>query len=222
VIPALVSTQAQSFHASGRHISEGGNVIKLDKYFMVLAGVSLLAGCSSAPSKPAGFTQQPNTCAVLVGGTGMVFPDEALNQRWIKVNSVLSNHLADDLQQRGYRIDRMIVDIRSSEGIRTALGNEMAKSRCNKFIQVSHALESAPGGDGKATYFSFKVTVMGIHNEVANAGGGTRVTIVGGFDRTYRYPLTTEVMQQLSMATVAQQIADDIDASKQLNKAQPE
>ena len=149
----------------------------------------------------------------------MVFPDEAMNQRWFKINSVISNDLAEDLQQKGYRIERMIVDIRSNEQMRTALGIELAKKGCNKFIQVSHGLEGIPEGGGVASYFKFTVTVMGLSKGVAAANGGTMTMITGGFHKDYRYPLTTQVMQTLSMSGVARQIADDIDASGQINKA---
>src|SRR5215469_7712862 len=170
----------------------GENVNSLKRHFIAIFGTFVLAGCSVAPPKTADFVEQPNTCAVLVGGGGMVFSDEALNQRWFKINSILSNDIADDLQQKGYHIERMIVDIRNNDERRAALGAEMTKTQCNKFIQVTHALEDIAQGGGTKRYFTFGISVMGAKRK-ERGDGATQAVIVGGFHKNYRYPLTSEV-----------------------------
>jgi len=170
--------------------------------FVVLA---LLSGCASTPE----WVTAPNQCTVLFGGGGMVFPTESLNQNWFAINKKLSNDLADTLTVKGYRIDRLIVDIRDNESRLNALGKEVNSARCNRVVQVAHSLLAT----GKNTEsFQFAISILGVSQ------GEDGLTFTGKYKKVYTFPLTKQTMQTLSMSTLAAQMAADIDASGRLNK----
>ena len=141
----------------------------------------------------------------------MILPDNAMNERWFKINSVVSNDLADALEAGGYNIDRLIVDIRDNQKRLKAVTAEMYRSRCNKVVQVSNSL-SGDSPNGVAKYFEFTVGVLGV------APGTT--TLKREYQKVYRYPLTSEIMQTLSMHAVAEKMAVDLENGHVINKAQ--
>ena len=180
--------------------------------YALFAVCSVLAGCATAPSSAPEFLAQRNTCSVLFGGGGMVFPDNAMNARWFKINSVVSNDLADALEAGGYDVDRFIVDIRDNKERLRAVSAEMQRSRCNKVVQVSNSL-SGTSSKGGAKYFEFTVDVLGV------VPGST--TLKREYQKSYQYPLTAETMQTLSMHAVAVKMAAELDSAHVINKASP-
>ena len=176
----------------------------------LIAVILICAGCSTVSSSPPAFLSKVNTCAVLSGGGGMVFPDSAMNDEWFKINSAVSNDLGNTLEADGYRIARLIVDMRDKQARLKATSVEMQRSQCNEIIQVSHSL-GGMSPPGVAKYFELTVDVLGtVH--------GTS-TLQSEYHKTYRYPLTKEVMQNLSMRAVAASMAADLEGAHVINKA---
>ncbi|TCI07330.1 hypothetical protein EZM97_32600 [Dyella soli] len=175
-----------------------------------MLAVLMSAQCATAWAGDLPMAEPATPCAVLMGGGGMVFPDEQVNQLWFRINSTLSGHVADDLQQKGYRVERMIVDIRNGDQRLAMLGQEVTRTHCSKIVQITHALEDMPKGAGGGRSFVFTVSILGI---------GDTSTLTGGFKKEYRYPLTPEVMHSLSLSQVATQMADDIAATHEIDKA---
>jgi hypothetical protein len=184
--------------------------MKMQTYWVLLSITSaMLCGCTTTPATPE-FLSAPNTCSVLSGGSGMVFPGNAMNDRWFKINSAVSNDVGDELEARGYRISRQIVDIRDNQSRLKAVSDEMLRTKCNKVIQISNSISGESATPNVATYFEFTVNVLGV------VPGS--IMLKSDYQKVYRYPLTKEAMKTLSMRDVAKQIGIDLDASHVINK----
>lgn len=165
---------------------------------LAIAGPSLAhAPATSTP------TTSGSTCSILLGGGGMVFPSDDQNQKWFMVNRVVSQAVASTLQSMGYRIYPLIVDVRDTEDRLKLLGAAVARDKCSRVVQITHALSGqSQTTPGVAKNFEFDVSVLAL---------STDGKLTGLFQKTYRYPLTREVMQSLSMSAVGKAIATDVD-----------
>lgn len=173
---------------------------------LVAAGRSI----ADESAKPA-LTGSESTCAILMGGGGMVFANDEQNNKWFMVNRAVSQAVAGSLQSMGYRIDPLIADVRDHDQRIKMLGAEVAREKCNRVIQITHALSGkSQAMPGVAKDFEFDVAVLGV-----NPDG----KLTGMFQKTYSYPLTREVLASLSMSEVGRTIATDIDQARVINKA---
>jgi hypothetical protein len=169
----------------------------------------LLTSCANSPRAPDWVTA-PNRCSVLLGGGGTVTPEQVVNANWFKINSALSSKLADRLEAMNYRINRLIVDVRDNKARVQAASAEMNKTQCNKVIQVSHTLTSS---DQTIDGFQFEVSILGV---APNSSG---VAFTGEYKKVYKFRMTREVMESLSMSALAEQMATELDGSRLLTKA---
>lgn len=181
------------------------------KYFSrLLIMACLLASGSINSTNAYASAQKTPECLILLGGGGMVFSNEAMNNMWFKINSGLSTHIADDLEKNGYKVERLIVDIRDNPDRLKALSSKVTETKCTKIVQVSNSLSGVAGG-GIAKFFVFNISVLSVDESAINA----KI-----YNKDYSFPLTKEVMETLSMSSLAQRISDDIDASHAINKVQ--
>lgn len=137
-------------------------------------------------------------------------PDQGVNVNWFKINSALSNKLADRLEAMNYRINRQIVDVRDNSARVKAASAEMNRTQCNRVIQVSHTLTSS---DQTIDGFQFEVSILGV---APNSSG---VAFTGEYEKVYKFRITREVMESLSISSLAEQMATELDGSRLLTKA---
>lgn len=163
---------------------------------IVACGVSM----ASEPTVPE-HTAAP--CAILLGGGGTtVFASEKLHHLWFEVNRSVSSAAAEALQGMGYRIDPLIVDSRDIQQRKQLLENEIDREHCNRIIEITYKLTGqSVTMPGVAADFGFDVEVMGI---------GSDHVLIGLYQKAYSYPLTSQVMQSLSLSGVGKSIAADI------------
>jgi hypothetical protein len=174
------------------------------RYRTALTIVTLLSACSSVPPE---WVAAPNRCTVLLGGGGTIFPNSALNDRWFFINKTLSTKFADALEAKGYRIERLIVDVRDNQTRVKAASAEMNRAGCNKVVQLAHSLS---GTEQVADSFQFTVSILGVSPK--------GMAFTGEFEKTYKYALTKEVMETLSLSGLAAQMATDVEQAGILNK----
>jgi hypothetical protein len=182
------------------------------------AVATALTACASTPQVPA-YLSSPGSCALVLGGGGTVFPDERVNQSWLKIDTVVTDAVTSELRAFGYHVEEVVSDLRTAEARLELVAREMAARKCNRLVQVSHFVESS----ASAPKFGFAASVL--VPDLAGAersGGGTVARLKGEFDKRYSYDLTSEVMRTLSMSDVGRTIAREIDKSGVVkNRASP-
>lgn len=168
-----------------------------------------LTACASTPQVPA-YVSSPESCALVLGGGGTVFPDDRINQNWLKIDTVVADAVTSELRALGYHVEEVVSDLRTADARLELFAREMATRKCNRLVQVSHFVEPS----ATAPKFGFAASVL--VPDLAGAersGGGTVAQLKGEFDKRYSYDLTSEVMQTLSMSDVGRTIAREIDRS---------
>ena len=173
---------------------------------VALAGLCLTGKVHA--SQPTMLVPTPNSCVVLMGGGGMVFPSDYQNREWFLVGRVVTRAVAASLQGAGYNIYPIIVDVRSSEQRLKLMGAKLVHERCNQVVQITHSLSGESATQpGVAKDFAFTVTVF-------DTTADDKLAEI--YSKTYSYPLTREIMDSLSMSGVGRIIATDIENAKVL------
>ena len=175
----------------------------------------IVASGVSMASEPIALVPQNTAtpCAILMGGGGMIFKREKLNQFWFEVNRSVSSAAAEALQGMGYRIDPLIVNLPNKQQRVQVLSNEIDREQCNRIIEITHKLTGqSTTMPGVAANFEFDVQVMGI---------GSDHVLIGLYQKAYSYPLTSKEMQSLSLSGVGKSIAADIAKAHVIGTAAP-
>ena len=172
-----------------------------------------LAACLEAG--PAAATLKPGTaeapCVVLLGGAGSMTGNAEIDGNWFKIDSAISNDVADQLTARSYDVRPLIIDTHDSQELFNALWSKLSETHCALTVQIFRELKASKD---RADSFSIKTTVL----KIIPHPGSRVVTPASEYQKEYDFPLTTEVMENLSLSTLAGRIADDIAAAGVLPK----
>jgi CheY-like chemotaxis protein len=192
------------FNAASRNVS-----LLIAALGLGLAGAAQ-AEAVAAPAPP------PAHCVLLVGGGIPVTPDPKVNAFWLAVNRVLSADIQTDLALKGYVVDGMVADSPDRDQRLAAVTKQLVQDGCEKAVQVSIALTGAADKPDVTSAFEFGIMVF--HLNITDVPGKAMksVRIAGDYSKSYTYPLTTAVMDKLSMITLSAQIASDLDDAKVL------
>lgn len=182
---------------------------------MMLSAV--VASCATQAPSPAAPTPPPQSlalpdpltsnCIVLLGGGGTLTTNETVNDKWFAIDGVVERALMSDLNADGYRVHDYIVNTRNTEVRLAGLILQERNTGCGQVLEVTHELP--------AQQFGFLVQVGYLHPASSSARS---VTFVGQYEREYTYPLTTEVMQNLSLSGVGKNMATDLERTGVLRK----
>jgi hypothetical protein len=174
----------------------------------------------SGQMAPAAPLEGPR-CIVLLGGGGTVTHSEDVDSKWFVINSGISKKLIEALVAKGYRIEETIVDVRDADRRFGVLVKHLQDARCDRAIQLAHILRiSTEGQHATITAFDFQVSVVRpVLN--SNEGGTPPKTgqVKSDYSKDYEYPLTSEIMQNLSFSELAQTMAADLEKSGALGAA---
>lgn len=186
---------------------------------------ALVASCATqAPSqpKPAAPSRQvalPNPmtsdCIVLLGGGGTITANETVNDRWFAIDGAVERALMRDLIADGYRVHDYIVNIPKIEVRLAGLMLEEQKTGCGQVLEVTHELVYGREHAGLPHRFGFLVQVGYLHIPSPSA---RTVTFVGLYHREYSYPLTRDVMQNLSLSGLGKEMATNLESAGVLRK----
>lgn len=182
------------------------------------ASCLLLAAVLATPlARAAGPASTPGSggCALLMGGGGTDTGNQDVNNRWFVVNSHVSRQLMADLQGDGYHIVDFIVDIRDVNKRVAAMMQQLHSAGCGQVIQLTDDLSASALKPNLISRFAFSVSV--IEPKIDPASPRT-VHIDGSYKKDYGYPLTSDVMQHLSLSELARTMATDLENAGVLHK----
>jgi hypothetical protein len=183
-----------------------------------LAATIYLLGVASPVTAAPTLDSSPKTaCVLLMGGGGSVTPDKNVNSRWFVINSTVSRNVMSALTVLGYRMEDFIVDIQDANKRAGALFQQLSRTGCGKVVQVVHQLRSADNSQ-YVTRFAFVVSVLHLEPADPSNPAAKEIRFAGDYNKEYEYPLTKEIMENLSLSELARSIAADIDKAGVLEK----
>lgn len=178
-----------------------------------LAALALCAaaGCATVPEAPVvvpAYVTSADSCALVLGGGGTVFPDERVAQAWRKIDGLVTDAATAELSRLGYKVEQLMTDASTGAERGRVAAAELARRQCNRVIQLSHFVEGEPG----AQKFGFAVSVLVPDAAKARrVEGGLSYPFEQSYARRYAYDLTSEMMDRLVPAEVGRQAAGDLD-----------
>lgn len=181
-----------------------------------LAAASL-AACSSAPAPSAprsvpAYLTSATGCAVVAGGdVGSRFTDRKVGAMWSKINAAVTTELHDRLVRDQYKAVRFLVPADAPTKAEDQVMEQLARQRCNRVLQVAHKVDE----DAAGRYFQFDITLFrAVPKEGATATGATTTVVATReYQRSYRYPRTTESFDNFYTGTFAEQVLADLVAA---------
>ncbi|HZT03223.1 MAG TPA: hypothetical protein VFA39_13250 [Steroidobacteraceae bacterium] len=180
---------------------------------VALAAVLAAPGALATPTLTAPVPG--GKCTLLLGGGGTVTTSDDVNSRWFVVNSAISRALMTDLSADGYRIVDFIVDIRDVNKRAAALMQRLHSAGCEQVIEVGDELRGSAANPEVVSRFAFVISVLQPKIDPA----APRTLHVGGtYQKDYEYPMTAEVLQQLSVSRLAKTMAADLEHAGALPK----
>lgn len=179
-----------------------------------------LAGCAGTQSPPAppipAYLAVDGGCVLLVGGAvGSEFADAKVTSVWDQSNSNIAAALQDRLSEAGYKTVPLSIT-RQDADVGQVVALAAARTRCNRFIQVSHDINE----DAEGRYFRYDITLMRLApSSKARTPAGTQVVTVAEFQKSYRYARTQMMFSAFSFTNFAATVASDLKASGKLENA---
>jgi hypothetical protein len=201
--------------------------MSLARVSRLLALATLLSACgtssaansptatrSASPTIPA-HLMSPTGCAVVVGGgIGSQFSDKEVTATWDKLNSAITTELHDRLVESQYKVTKFLVPTERTRMAQDLVLSNLATSRCNRLLQVSHQVDE----DASGRYFRFDVTLFRIQakESAGSSSDAYTVTAVSEFRREYRHPRTQESFDGFYTGAFAEKVIADLTQSGSL------
>jgi hypothetical protein len=180
---------------------------------LAMASLLIVPGAFAAQT-PAALSRSAN-CTLLLGGGGTVTTSDDVNSRWFVVNSAISRALMTDLDADGYRIVDFIVDIRNVDQRAAAMMQQLHSAGCEQVIEVGDELRGSAANPQVVSRFAFVVSVL---QPKIDPSSPRTVDVGGTYQKNYEYPMTAEVLQQLSVSQLAKTMATDLEHAGALRK----
>jgi len=182
---------------------------------LCLALATVLAAPAVFAARTAAAPGSGGKCTLLLGGGGTVTTSDDVNSRWFVVNSAISRALMTDLSADGYRIVDFIVDIRDVNKRAAALMQQLHNAGCEQVIEVGDELRGSAANPQVVSRFAFVISVLQPRIDPAFP---QTVHVGGTYQKDYEYPMTAEVLQQLSVSRLAKTMAADLEHAGALPK----
>jgi hypothetical protein len=180
---------------------------------LALTAVLIARGAHAAATPTP--TPRSGNCTLLLGGGGTVTTSDDVNSRWFVVNSAISRALVSDLNADGYRIVDFIVDIRDVNKRAAAMMQQLHTAGCEQVIEVGDELRGSAAHPQVVSRFSFVISVL---QPKMDPSSPKTVDVGGTYQKDYEYPMTAEVLQQLSVSRLAKTMATDLEHAGALKK----
>lgn len=178
---------------------------------LALAAILIAPGAFADPA-PTGPSRGGH-CTLLLGGGGTVTTSDDLNSRWFVVNSAISRALLTDLTADGYRIIDFIVDIRDVDQRAAAMMQQLHTVGCEQVIEVGDELRGSAANPQVVSRFAFVISVL---QPRIDASSPQTLHVGGTYQKDYEFPMTAEVLQQLSVSRLAKTMATDLEHARAL------
>lgn len=150
-------------------------------------------------------------CIVVSGGTGSQFQDAQVDGLWLEINRRVSDLVFEDLFENGYAVRKVFTGAADRDAKPAKALAAVAQSGCAHLLQVSHQV----GEDADGKFFSFDISLLRF---VREDGGpptpGSQTKAVSDFRKVYRHPRTAEEMEQFHTGTFANEVYNDVRASR--------
>ncbi|MGC3997540.1 MAG: hypothetical protein QM767_08620 [Anaeromyxobacter sp.] len=182
---------------------------------LVLACLLACAGRKAAPSAAGGPgpTARPpdpaGRCTLVLGGSGTVFEDEAVNQRWEAIDRTVAQSAAEQLTAEGHRAELYFSPERDPARHAQAVGAERARRGCGRLLQLARFVEGPPG----QRRFGYEASVL-VPVGPQPAAGPFRVRTA--WSRRYAFALAPEVLDGFSFDGLGRRAARDAARSGEL------
>jgi hypothetical protein len=187
----------------------------LRTFALAAAVPTLLAGPAAHAAPAPTATPEGGNCTLLLGGGGTVTTSDDINGRWFVVNSAVSRALTTDLSADGYRIIDFIVDIRDVNQRAGAMMQRLHAAGCEQVIEVGDELRGSAANPQVVSRFSFVVSVL---QPTMDPSSPRTIRVAGTYQKDYEYPMTAQVLKQLSVSQLAQAMATDLEHAGALKK----
>jgi len=180
---------------------------------VLLAGPALIMPSAVAALEPTGGPQRADTappelspCLLVVAGSGTKAQKESVTEFWHTVNVEIAKSLVQQLAEGDVSARLEVIPQQTpSDQVPGEVATALARERCRQLLQFTHKLG---GGSGPDAFFAFEAVVLGVKQTARGFKLQDEV-----FRKTYRHPLTQEVLRSLSMPEVAKKLKDDLSAA---------
>jgi hypothetical protein len=180
---------------------------------LALASSVVLAACGSGErARAPAAAGDALGCAVLAGGgIGSAFAEPRITRFWYEVNKQVTDRLHQLLVAGRYRTVELIVPAEETRDNEQWVVQGLARHRCSRLIQVSHAVNEYSAGK----FFRFDVAVMHLEARGAQPAGssGVPAVTVGDWSRQYRYPRTQATFESFHTGEFAAKVFGDLERS---------
>jgi hypothetical protein len=153
----------------------------------------------------------PKDCTIVLGGGGTHSTDEKWNGLWLEVNKQVSENAAAELRRQGYRVESVFSDKATDQERFTEVFLNMELYDCSRVLQISHIL--TPGTKNTPAGLAWDVGLMHLERKAKQAGKQQTGHMASDYSKTYRYELTPQTMESMSVSGTGQMIARDVIAS---------
>ena len=194
-------------------LSALGGIRRASLPCLALAALVIAPGAFANPTPAA--SPRTGNCTLLLGGGGTVTTSDDVNNRWFVVNSAISRALMTDLNADGYRIIDFIVNIRDVNQRATAMMQQLHTAGCRQVIEVGDELRGSATNPQVVARFAFVISVL---QPKIDPSAPRTVQVGGTYQKDYEYPMTAEVLQQLSVSRLAKTMATDLEHAGALPK----
>jgi hypothetical protein len=182
---------------------------------MTLKAIALLAAtCTLIVISPTAPAAEPADCTIVLGGGGTTSHDEKFNSLWLEINKRISERVVADLRNQQYRVEFVFSTAAETEDRAKEVYLNMQLHDCTKVLQITHILTPPPRKNEPAG-LAWEVSLMHLEKN-APKDRSQAGQLAGDYSKTYRYPLTDETMEKLSVSGTAEMIVRDVIASGKL------
>jgi hypothetical protein len=143
------------------------------------------------------------------GAVGEILNDQTFAGVWFEVNRQVTDSLYQDLKGNRFNANEVIVPLGSDTS--RVVTESMPHYQCNRLVQVSQHFAQDDAGN----FFSFVVDVQHLKQSPAPSpeAASTEVVMVSEYQREYRFPLTTESLDNFHTGSFANQAFLDLRSS---------
>jgi hypothetical protein len=187
-----------------KRYSSIGRILCSSLFVVITADVAHADNVREAPATAPG-------CTIFFGGTGTRSGNADFDQRWITINKTVSNATIEKLIGLHYRIEPFFSEAGGAQEAFENLYRAVQQKQCDQVIQLSHEL-TMPSKPGSVPHLNFKISVFHLERNE----GSRSAKVISEYEQGYPFELTKAVLENLSLSTVGETIATDVDAARVL------
>jgi len=160
---------------------------------------------------------EPKDCTIVLGGGGTHSTDEKWNGLWLEINKQVSQSAVEELRKQGYRVESVFSSAATDQERFTEAVLNMELHECSRILQISHIL--TPGTKNGPAGLAWDIGVMHLEKKPKESGKKQTGHMASDYSKTYRYELTQQTLETMSVSETGQMIARDVIAGGALATA---